>query len=122
MPTDGTLLLEHMPKGKQYLVTALSVFFSIGAVLSAVVAILVVPKHSCMASKVTCDLEKENRGWQYMLLILGIIVRITSTEYRCKVVTRMSADALDVRFSYGILPSARIAAIFGPRRSRSRGA
>jgi len=30
MPTDGTLLLEHMPKGKQYLVTALSVFFSFG--------------------------------------------------------------------------------------------
>ena len=29
MPTDGTLLLEHMPRGKQYLVTALSVFFSL---------------------------------------------------------------------------------------------
>ena len=31
MPTDGTLLLEHMPNGKQYLVTALSVFFSFGS-------------------------------------------------------------------------------------------
>ncbi|EED77951.1 predicted protein [Postia placenta Mad-698-R] len=47
MPTDGTLLLEHMPNGKQYLVTALSVFFSFGSVLSAVVGLLVIPGHSC---------------------------------------------------------------------------
>lgn len=39
MPTDGTLLLEHMPNGKQYLLTALSVFFSLGSVLSAIVGI-----------------------------------------------------------------------------------
>ena len=75
MPTDGTLLLEHMPKGKQYLVTALSVFFSFGAVLSAIVAILVVPQHSCTASDVTCEVETENKGWQYMLMTLGLIVR-----------------------------------------------
>jgi hypothetical protein len=77
MPTDGTLLLEHMPKGKQYLVTALSVFFSFGAVLSAVVAILVVPQHSCTTSEATCDVETENKGWQYMLMALGIIVCIS---------------------------------------------
>ncbi|KIM89212.1 hypothetical protein PILCRDRAFT_813136 [Piloderma croceum F 1598] len=73
MPTDGTLLLEHMPKGKQYLVTALSVFFSFGAVLSAIVAILVVPQHSCTASEATCEVETENNGWQYMLMTLGLI-------------------------------------------------
>jgi MFS family permease len=77
MPTDGTLLLEHMPKGKQYLVTALSVFFSFGAVLSAVVALVVVPGHSCVGSGIGsggCDAEK-NKGWRYMLLSLGVIVR-----------------------------------------------
>lgn len=75
MPTDGTLLLEHMPKEKQYLVTALSVFFSFGAVLSAVVAILVVPKNSCSAASAACDVATENQGWRYLLSALGIIVR-----------------------------------------------
>ncbi|KAF9493580.1 MFS general substrate transporter [Pleurotus eryngii] len=72
MPTDGTLLLEHMPKGKQYLVTALSVFFSFGAVLSAVVALLVVPQHSCQSSG-PCDPDVDNVGWQYLLMTLGTI-------------------------------------------------
>ncbi|KAE9403218.1 MFS general substrate transporter [Gymnopus androsaceus JB14] len=66
MPTDGTLLLEHMPNGKKYLVTALSVFFSFGAVLSAVVALLVTPR-------ILCDVETQNRGWKYLLISLGLI-------------------------------------------------
>ncbi|OBZ68970.1 putative MFS-type transporter PB1E7.08c [Grifola frondosa] len=43
MPTDGTLLLEHMPNGKQYLVTALSIF------------------------------SPSNVGWKYLLIVLGLI-------------------------------------------------
>ncbi|KAJ3771287.1 MFS general substrate transporter [Lentinula raphanica] len=74
MPTDGTLLLEHMPNGKQYLVTALSVFFSFGAVLSAVVALLVVPQHSCPTDLTSdCDVETQNNGWKYLLVTLGLI-------------------------------------------------
>ncbi|KAF5340081.1 hypothetical protein D9758_013141 [Tetrapyrgos nigripes] len=75
MPTDGTLLLEHMPNGKQYLVTALSVFFSFGAVLSAVVALLVVPQNSCPLNPepgVICDVETQNKGWKYLLGALGL--------------------------------------------------
>ncbi|KAJ7671688.1 major facilitator superfamily domain-containing protein [Mycena polygramma] len=47
MPTDGTLLLEHMPQHKLHLVTALSLFFSVGSVLAAVFALLLVPQNSC---------------------------------------------------------------------------
>ncbi|KIL00200.1 hypothetical protein PAXRUDRAFT_821900 [Paxillus rubicundulus Ve08.2h10] len=72
MPTDGTLLLEHMPKGKQYLVTALSVFFSFGSVLSAVVALFVLPKNSCPPNQ-PCDPSTANNGWKYMLVWLGLI-------------------------------------------------
>ena len=76
MPTDGTLLLEHLPKENQYLVTALSVFFSVGAVLSAVVALHVVPQNSCPPSSlVPCDVDVQNQGWKYLLIILGLIVR-----------------------------------------------
>ncbi len=76
MPTDGTLLLEHMPNGKQYLVTALSVFFSFGAVLSAVIALLVIPKNSCPQAPAPCDVTSQNMGWKYLLIALGLIVRI----------------------------------------------
>ncbi|KAF9807243.1 hypothetical protein IEO21_08295 [Rhodonia placenta] len=73
MPTDGTLLLEHMPNGKQYLVTALSVFFSFGSVLSAVVGLLVIPEHSCPPAPAPCDVSSQNSGWKYLLSALGII-------------------------------------------------
>jgi len=80
MPTDGTLLLEHMPKEKQYLVTALSIFFSFGAVLAAAVALFVLPQNSCpAASTVPCDVDVQNRGWQFLLVSLGLIVRIASS-------------------------------------------
>jgi MFS family permease len=80
MPTDGTLLLEHMPRSKQYLVTALSVFFSFGAVLSAVVALLVLPQHSCPPSPEVCDVVLQNQGWKYLLIALGLIVRSRSSK------------------------------------------
>ncbi|TDL17241.1 MFS general substrate transporter [Rickenella mellea] len=82
MPTDGTLLLEHMPDGKQYLVTALSVFFSFGAVASAVVGIVVIPGHSCDPSGLSSEVvggravgceAKDNYGWKYLLMTVGFI-------------------------------------------------
>lgn len=75
MPTDGTLLLEHMPKEKQYLVTALSVFFSFGAVLSAFIALAVLPQNSCTV--IPCDVNLHNQGWKYLLISLGLIVRLS---------------------------------------------
>lgn len=75
MPTDGTLLLEHVPKHKQYLVTALSVFFSLGSVLSAIVGIIIIPGHSCPSnSPEGCDVSTMNKGWKYMLAAVGLIV------------------------------------------------
>ncbi|EMD31441.1 major facilitator superfamily protein mfs4 [Gelatoporia subvermispora B] len=73
MPTDGTLLLEHMPNGKQYLVTALSVFFSFGAVLAAIVGLVVIPGHSCPPAPAPCDVGAENQGWKYLLMVLGLL-------------------------------------------------
>lgn len=76
MPTDGTLLLEHMPNGKQYLVTALSVFFSFGAVLAAVIGLLVIPQNSCPPAPASCDVGSQNMGWKYLLIALGLIVGV----------------------------------------------
>lgn len=85
MPTDGTLLLEQLPREKQYLVTALSVFFSVGSVVSAVVALLVLPNNSCpLASSAEllfpstlapppCDVETQNLGWKYVLITHALL-------------------------------------------------
>ena len=81
MPTDRTLLLEHMPNGKQYLVTALSVFFSFGAALAAVVGLIVIPSHSCPAPPSHCDVATQNMGWKYLLIALGLIVRCITLHY-----------------------------------------
>ncbi|KAJ7069406.1 MFS general substrate transporter [Mycena amicta] len=70
MPTDGTLLLEHMPQHKLHLVTALSFFFSLGSVLAVVVALFFVPSNSCVS--IPCD-PALNNGWKYLLTALGVI-------------------------------------------------
>jgi MFS family permease len=68
MPTDGTLFLENVAVRHHYLLTALSVFFSIGAVLASVFAILILPSRSC-PTPITeaCNLEVDNIGWRILL-------------------------------------------------------
>lgn len=80
MPTDGTLLLEHMPNGKQYLVTALSVFFSFGSVLAAVMGLVLIPSRSCPPQPAPCDVASQNTGWKYLLIGLGLLVSVSITK------------------------------------------
>ena len=76
MPTDGTLFLENLPHSKQYLLTLLSVFFSLGAVLSSTVSLIFLPGASCRQFE-GCDVQgKANDGWRRVLFVLGIFVRI----------------------------------------------
>ncbi|KAK8846568.1 hypothetical protein IAR55_005654 [Kwoniella newhampshirensis] len=72
MPTDGTLFLENLPHSKQYLLTLLSVFFSLGAVLSSVVSLIFLPGSSCRTHQ-GCDIEaKQNDGWRKVMFVLGL--------------------------------------------------
>ena len=49
-------------------------FFSFGALLSAVIALLVVPQHSCPSSAlVPCEVDIQNQGWKYLLITLTLI-------------------------------------------------
>jgi len=72
MPTDGTLILEQLPNDKKYLVTALSVFFSFGAVFAAVAGLVIIPRYTCFATD--CDVANGNLGWKYLLACLGFLV------------------------------------------------
>ncbi|KAJ7647043.1 MFS general substrate transporter [Roridomyces roridus] len=71
MPTDGTLIIEHLPQPKLYLVTALSIFFSVGSVVAAVFALFLVPQNSCAVATIPCD-PALNNGWKHYLGALGI--------------------------------------------------
>ncbi|GAA5862448.1 hypothetical protein JCM3774_002521 [Rhodotorula dairenensis] len=77
MPTDGTLFLENVPKTRHYLLTALSVFFSLGAIVTSVLGLIILPRFSCTATAdetvEACDVATENVGWRYMLGALAII-------------------------------------------------
>ncbi|EJT98804.1 MFS general substrate transporter [Dacryopinax primogenitus] len=73
MPTDGTLFIENVPHAKRYLLTALSIFFSFGAVVSSILGVVLIPKYSCPENQSeACDVGTENLGWKYMLAILGL--------------------------------------------------
>ncbi|GAA5864177.1 hypothetical protein JCM8547_001280 [Rhodosporidiobolus lusitaniae] len=73
MPTDGTLFLENIPQTHHYLLTGLSVFFSIGAVFTSLLGLAILPRYSCSRGDASCDVETHNVGWRYMLGALGII-------------------------------------------------
>lgn len=76
MPTDGTLFLENLPTRKRYLLTALSVFFAAGSVVSSVLGLAILPRFSC-PEKGACTPEM-NRGWRYLLGSLGLLVSVSS--------------------------------------------
>lgn len=78
MPTDGTLFLENLPQSKQYLLVLLSVFFSLGAVLSSVIGLLILPSASCLKYE-GCDVTAgANDGWRRVLFVLGLVVGLAS--------------------------------------------
>ena len=80
MPTDGTLILEQLPNNKKYLVTALSIFFSFGAVVAAVAALIILPRYTCLAAD--CDVTKNNNlGWKYLFVCLGLLVCSTPPHF-----------------------------------------
>ncbi|CAK5273982.1 unnamed protein product [Mycena citricolor] len=75
MPTDGTIILEHMPQQKMHLVTSLSIFFSAGSVVAAAIALLVVPQNSCSVAASVCD-PTLNNGWKYLLAAMGVLTLV----------------------------------------------
>ncbi|CAG8630907.1 1244_t:CDS:2, partial [Funneliformis mosseae] len=79
LPVDGAIFLEFVPKEKQYLLTFSSVFFEIGAVFASFIGYLILPSNSCLGDEVkiaACDVSKENNGWRYVIVVLGICILV----------------------------------------------
>jgi len=117
MPTDGTLFLENLPYSKQYLLTLLSVFFSLGAVLSSTVSYIFLPGASCRVFE-GCDIAgKANDGWRKVLLVLGLFVSFSEHSDRAKLIKEPGMLIHEV----GTVPTSRISSIFGGTWPRRRG-
>lgn len=82
MPTDGTLLLEQLPRAKHYMLTGMSVFFSVGAVIACLIGLVIIPRNSCPATG-ACDADAQNNGWRYLLAALA---SLTATMFLCRMV------------------------------------
>lgn len=73
----GALYLEFLPKEYHYLLTFMSVFFSLGAVLASVLGYAILPYTSCPEASPdnpmpTCDVSTQNTGWRIMLACAGL--------------------------------------------------
>ncbi|PWY99427.1 MFS general substrate transporter [Testicularia cyperi] len=81
LPVDGMMFLEFVPSKSQYLLTLLSVFWSLGQLLASLVAWAFIANYSCdgnqsntvqNADTVACDVS-QNMGWRYLFYTLGAL-------------------------------------------------
>ncbi|PWN43691.1 MFS general substrate transporter [Ceraceosorus guamensis] len=78
LPVDGMLFLEFIPGSKQYLLTLLSVFWSIGQLIASLVAWVFIVNYTCsgdnsdIATSGVC-ISSENQGWRYTFYTLGAV-------------------------------------------------
>lgn len=78
LPVDGMLFLEFVPGSHQYLLTLLSVFWSIGQLFASLIAWAFVANYTCVGSNSDptangpCD-TSTNVGWRYTIYVLGAV-------------------------------------------------
>ncbi|TBU29718.1 MFS general substrate transporter [Dichomitus squalens] len=70
MPIDSAVFLDFVPGTHQYLLTVLSIWWSIGQLVSALIAWPLIANFSCPQGSTTCT-RADNMGWRYLLFTLG---------------------------------------------------
>lgn len=85
LPVDGMLFLEFIPGANQYLLTLLSVFWSIGQLFASLIAWAFIANYSCADNETnvpsiraanptyTACLKENNMGWRYTFYTLGAV-------------------------------------------------
>uniref|UniRef100_D8QFD8 Major facilitator superfamily (MFS) profile domain-containing protein n=1 Tax=Schizophyllum commune (strain H4-8 / FGSC 9210) TaxID=578458 RepID=D8QFD8_SCHCM len=70
MPVDSALFLDLVPGTHQYLLTVMTVFWSLGQLFASMIAWPLIANFSCSTSSSTCT-RASNMGWRYLLFTLG---------------------------------------------------
>ncbi|KAM9900552.1 hypothetical protein OXX79_005061 [Metschnikowia pulcherrima] len=69
LPVDSAIFLEALPTNKKWLLTVMSVWWSIGQVVTALISWGLISNYSC--EDVTDCHASENKGWRYFMFTLG---------------------------------------------------
>ncbi|KAK7046014.1 hypothetical protein VNI00_007009 [Paramarasmius palmivorus] len=70
MPVDSAVFLDLVPASHQYLLTVMSVWWSLGQLVVSLLAWPLIANFSCPTNATTCN-RSENMGWRYLLFTLG---------------------------------------------------
>ncbi|KAI0370954.1 MFS general substrate transporter [Pilatotrama ljubarskyi] len=70
LPVDSAVFLDFVPGSHQYLLTILSIWWSVGQLVASFVAWPLIANFSCPQGSTTCT-RAENMGWRYLLFTLG---------------------------------------------------
>ncbi|KAL1739107.1 major facilitator superfamily domain-containing protein, partial [Schizophyllum fasciatum] len=70
MPVDSALFLDLVPGTHQYLLTVMTVFWSLGQLFASMIAWPLIANFSCDATAPACT-RSANMGWRYLLFTLG---------------------------------------------------
>ncbi|KAF9055573.1 MFS general substrate transporter [Panaeolus papilionaceus] len=76
MPIDAAIFLEFIPSSHQYLLTVLSIWWTLGQFTGSLIAWPLIGKFSCPSSMTSdspssiCD-PNSNKGWRYFLFTMG---------------------------------------------------
>ncbi|KAJ7026293.1 MFS general substrate transporter [Mycena alexandri] len=77
LPIDSAVFLDLVPASHQYLLTVMSVWWSLGQLLVSLLAWPLIANFSC-ASASTCS-KSDNMGWRYLLFTLGALTLILAS-------------------------------------------
>ncbi|KAJ7695155.1 MFS general substrate transporter [Mycena rosella] len=77
LPVDSAIFLDLVPASHQYLLTVMSVWWSLGQLLISLLAWPLIANFSCFTSAATCS-KVDNMGWRYLLFILGALTLVLS--------------------------------------------
>ncbi|KAL8766138.1 MAG: hypothetical protein Q9209_006978 [Squamulea sp. 1 TL-2023] len=116
LPVDGALFLEFLPFASSGLLTALSVWWPIGQLISSLVAWGFLPNYKCAEDLESCNLSappcctrSQNQGWRYLNITLGAI---TFVMFICRFFLFHLYESPKFLLSQGRQPEA-VAAVHG---------
>ncbi|KAF2852380.1 membrane transporter [Plenodomus tracheiphilus IPT5] len=75
LPVDSAIFLEFLPGTLQYLLTVLSIFWSLAQVFATLVAWPLLGNLTCQQTDTDCT-KSENMGWRYFMIVMGGVALI----------------------------------------------
>lgn len=79
LPVDSAIFLEALPSKKKWLLTVMSIWWSLGQVVTALISWALITNYSCSDTDAVCY-SKDNKGWRYFLYTMGGLTLLMFTS------------------------------------------